>query len=159
MPNAALARRDEVSRKYKRIPFFRRQNGGTELKSNVVPASRFEQLSTATFTRDELRDRITAMASTALPPDFEWGFATAAYQIEGAVNEGGRGKCIWDTFCYLEPSRTKNANGDVACDHYHRFEEDFDLLSKYGARAYRFSIAWSRIIPLGGRDDPINEDQ
>ncbi|KAM3561186.1 hypothetical protein MY1884_002532 [Beauveria asiatica] len=98
------------------------------------------------------------MTTSALPPDFEWGFATAAYQIEGAVAEGGRGKCIWDTFCHLEPSRTKNANGDVACDHYHRFEDDFDLLSKYGARAYRFSIAWSRIIPLGGRDDPINEE-
>lgn len=100
----------------------------------------------------------TAMTVSALPPDFEWGFATAAYQIEGAVNEGGRGKCIWDTFCHLEPSRTKNANGDVACDHYHKFEEDFDLLTKYGAGAYRFSIAWSRIIPLGGRNDPVNEE-
>ncbi len=98
------------------------------------------------------------MTTSALPADFEWGFATAAYQIEGAVNEGGRGKCIWDTFCHLEPSRTKNATGDVACDHYHRFEEDFDLLSKYGASAYRFSIAWSRIIPLGGRNDPVNEE-
>ncbi|XWW98400.1 hypothetical protein V2A60_006400 [Cordyceps javanica] len=98
------------------------------------------------------------MTASALPSDFEWGFATAAYQIEGAVDEGGRGKCIWDTFCHLEPSRTKNANGDVACDHYHKFEEDFDLLSKYGAGAYRFSIAWSRIVPLGGRNDPINEE-
>lgn len=98
------------------------------------------------------------MTVSALPPDFEWGFATAAYQIEGAVNEGGRGKCIWDTFCHLEPSRTKNSNGDVACDHYHKFEEDFDLLTKYGAGAYRFSIAWSRIIPLGGRNDPVNEE-
>lgn len=97
------------------------------------------------------------MTASALPSDFEWGFATAAYQIEGAVNEGGRGKCIWDTFCHLEPSRTKNAHGDVACDHYHRFEDDFDLLSKYGAGAYRFSIAWSRIIPLGGRNDAVNE--
>lgn len=98
------------------------------------------------------------VAMAALPADFEWGFATAAYQIEGAVAEGGRGKSIWDTFCHLEPSRTKNASGDVACDHYHRFEEDFDLLGKYGAGAYRFSIAWSRIIPLGGRDDPVNEE-
>lgn len=95
--------------------------------------------------------------SVSLPPDFEWGFATASYQIEGAVNEDGRGKSIWDTFCHLEPTRTKGADGDVACDHYNRFEEDFDLLSKYGAKAYRFSISWSRIIPLGGRNDPINE--
>jgi beta-glucosidase len=97
------------------------------------------------------------MSTISLPSDFEWGFATASYQIEGAVNEDGRGKSIWDIFCHLEPTRTKGANGDVACDHYNRFEEDFDSLSKYGAKAYRFSISWSRIIPLGGRDDPINE--
>ena len=100
----------------------------------------------------------TMKPHNSLSKDFTWGFATAAYQIEGAVNEGGRGKSIWDTFCHLEPSRTKNANGDIACDHYHRFEEDFDLLRNYGAGAYRFSIAWSRIIPLGGREDPINEE-
>ncbi|QUC16568.1 uncharacterized protein UV8b_00809 [Ustilaginoidea virens] len=94
---------------------------------------------------------------SVLPSDFEWGFATASYQIEGAVREDGRGKSIWDTFCHLEPTRTKGANGDVACDHYHRYQEDFDLLSRYGARAYRFSISWSRIIPLGGRGDPVNE--
>jgi beta-glucosidase len=93
-----------------------------------------------------------------LPPNFVWGFATAAYQIEGGVNEGGRGPCIWDKFMHLEPSRTKGVNGDVACDHYHRLEEDLDLLAKYGARAYRFSIAWSRIIPLGGREDPVSEE-
>lgn len=96
--------------------------------------------------------------SSLLPADFEWGFATAAYQIEGAVAEGGRGKSIWDTFCHLEPTRTKGANGDVACDHYHRYEEDYDLLTKYGAKAYRFSISWSRIIPQGGRNDPLNEE-
>lgn len=94
----------------------------------------------------------------SLPSDFEWGFATAAYQIEGAVAEGGRGKSIWDTFCHLEPTRTKGANGDVACNHYHRFEEDFDLLTKYGAKAYRFSLSWSRIIPDGGRADAVNEE-
>ncbi|EGX91138.1 beta-glucosidase, putative [Cordyceps militaris CM01] len=110
-----------------------------------------------TILQRQVATQTAAMTASALPSDFEWGFATAAYQIEGAVNEGGRGKCIWDTFCHLEPSRTKNAHGDVACDHYHRFEDDFDLLSKYGAGAYRFSIAWSRIIPLGGRNDAVNE--
>ncbi|KAJ5689572.1 Glycoside hydrolase family 1 [Penicillium macrosclerotiorum] len=97
------------------------------------------------------------MTSTSLPNNFEWGFATAAYQIEGAVREDDRGESIWDTFCHLEPTRTKGANGDIACDHYHRYEEDFDLLAKYGAKAYRFSISWTRIIPLGGRNDPVNE--
>ncbi len=96
-------------------------------------------------------------SQASLPADFEWGFATASYQIEGAVDVDGRGKSIWDTFCHLQPTRTKGANGDVACDHYHRYEEDFDLLSRYGAKAYRFSISWSRIIPLGGREDPICE--
>lgn len=96
-------------------------------------------------------------SAASLPSDFEWGFATAAYQIEGAASEDGRGESIWDTFCHLEPTRTKGANGDIACDHYHRYEEDFDLLSKYGAKAYRFSISWSRIIPLGGRGDAVNE--
>ncbi|KAJ5662379.1 uncharacterized protein N7477_009995 [Penicillium maclennaniae] len=97
------------------------------------------------------------MSPIPLPSDFEWGFATAAYQIEGAVDGDGRGKSIWDTFCHLEPTRTKGASGDIACDHYHRFQEDFDLLSRYGAKSYRFSISWSRIIPLGGRNDPLNE--
>jgi beta-glucosidase len=92
-----------------------------------------------------------------LPADFEFGFATASYQIEGGVNQDGRGPCIWDTFTHFEPSRTSGGTGDVACDHYNRYEEDLDLLVKFGAKAYRFSLAWSRIIPLGGRDDPINE--
>ncbi|KAL1888282.1 hypothetical protein Sste5346_009674 [Sporothrix stenoceras] len=100
-------------------------------------------------------DITTTLAS--LPDDFDWGFATASYQIEGGVAEGGRGPCIWDTFCHLEPTRTKGANADVACDHYRRYEEDFDLLQKYGAPSYRFSLSWSRIIPIGGRNDPINE--
>ncbi|KAL4947194.1 glycoside hydrolase superfamily [Aspergillus filifer] len=92
-----------------------------------------------------------------LPTDFQLGFATASYQIEGAVKEDGRGPCIWDSFCHLEPSRTKGANGDVACNHYHRLDEDLDLLKRYGADVYRLSIAWSRVIPLGGRNDPVNE--
>jgi beta-glucosidase len=93
----------------------------------------------------------------ALPSNFEWGFATASYQIEGAVSEDGRGPCVWDSYTHLTSSRTSGANGDIACDHYHRYEEDLDLLVKYGAKAYRFSVSWSRIIPLGGRNDPINE--
>ena len=97
------------------------------------------------------------MPSPPLPPNFEWGMATAAYQIEGAVTDDGRGASIWDTFTHLTPTRTKGANGDVACDHYHRLEEDLDLLKTYGAKAYRFSVAWSRIVPLGGRGDPVNE--
>jgi beta-glucosidase len=78
-----------------------------------------------------------------------WGAATAAYQIEGAVTEGGRGPSIWDTFSHT-PGRTFNGdNGDVACQHYQFVEEDLDLMKRLGLRAYRFSIAWPRVQPDG----------
>jgi beta-glucosidase len=83
------------------------------------------------------------------PPGFLWGAATASYQIEGAVAEGGRGLSIWDTFSHT-PGRTVNGDtGDVACDHYHRYAEDVALMAKLGLTAYRFSTAWSRIQPDG----------
>jgi beta-glucosidase len=89
------------------------------------------------------------------PKDFRWGTATAAYQIEGAVSEDGRGPSIWDTFSHT-PGKTLHAeNGDVACDHYHRFDQDFDLLLSLGITDYRLSTAWSRIYPQGhGRSNP-----
>jgi beta-glucosidase len=84
-----------------------------------------------------------------LPAGFRWGVATAAYQIEGAVNEDGRGVSIWDTFTH-EPDRVADdSTGDVACDHYHRFAEDVALMADLGVNAYRFSIAWPRIQPEG----------
>src|SRR5659263_442897 len=83
------------------------------------------------------------------PPDFEWGAATASYQIEGAVTEDGRGPSIWDTYSHT-PGRVLNGdNGDIAADHYHRWQEDIVLMSKLGLTAYRFSFAWPRIQPLG----------
>jgi beta-glucosidase len=85
----------------------------------------------------------------AFPPEFQWGVATSAFQIEGATGEDGRGVSTWDTFC-REPGRIRGgANADVACDHYHRWSEDLDLIAGLGARAYRFSIAWPRIQPSG----------
>lgn len=92
-----------------------------------------------------------------LPSDFRWGTATAAYQIEGGASQDGKGQSIWDVFAHLEPSRTKDVNGDVACDHYNRMEEDVSLMASLGVDVYRFSISWTRLIPLGGRNDPINE--
>ena len=83
------------------------------------------------------------------PDHFIWGTATAAYQIEGAVNEDGRGKSIWDTFSHLPGKIENNDNGDVACDHYHRWEDDIALMTQLNLNAYRFSIAWSRILPEG----------
>ena len=96
------------------------------------------------------------MVETAsrFPPDFVWGVATAAYQIEGAVNEDGRGDSIWDRFCHT-PGKTRNGEtGDVACDHYHRWPEDLAIMRGLGIEAYRFSIAWPRILPAG--TGPVN---
>ncbi|WP_022885290.1 GH1 family beta-glucosidase [Glaciibacter superstes] len=84
-----------------------------------------------------------------LPAGFGWGTATASYQIEGAVSEGGRGPSIWDTFSHT-PDRTRNGDtGDVACDHYHRLDEDLDLLAEIGAPYYRFAPSWPRLQPTG----------
>jgi beta-glucosidase len=86
---------------------------------------------------------------SGFPPDFRWGVATAAFQIEGATTEDGRGVSIWDTFSH-EPGRTRDGHtGDVACDHYHRWPEDVELMAGLGIDAYRFSIAWPRIQPDG----------
>ena len=83
------------------------------------------------------------------PPDFLWGAATASYQIEGATTADGRGPSIWDTFSHTPGAVLNGDNGDIACDHYHRMDEDLDLLADLGVRAYRFSVAWPRIIPGG----------
>lgn len=83
------------------------------------------------------------------PTDFIWGAATASYQIEGAVNEDGRGLSTWDVFCD-EPGRIKDGeSGAVACDHYHRWEDDIALMKELNLLAYRFSLAWPRILPEG----------
>jgi len=89
----------------------------------------------------------------AFPNGFLWGCATSAYQIEGAVNEDGRGPSIWDTFAHAAGRTANGDNGDVADDSYHRYPEDVSLLRQLGAKAYRFSIAWPRIFP-GGRGAP-----
>lgn len=83
------------------------------------------------------------------PKDFYWGTATASYQIEGATHEDGRGESIWDRFC-ATPGKVLHADtGDIACDHYHRYQEDVRLMQELGFNAYRFSIAWPRILPHG----------
>ena len=81
--------------------------------------------------------------------DFLWGAATASYQIEGAWNEDGKGSNIWDDFSHIPGKVDFGATGDTACDHYHRYKEDVQLMKKCGLKAYRFSISWARILPEG----------
>src|SRR5215469_13002991 len=96
-----------------------------------------------------VRARIGLAEDSAFPADFVWGASTASYQIEGAVDEDGRGKSIWDVFSHT-PGNIKNGDtGDIACDHYHRWQEDIDLLARGNFSAYRFSTAWPRIMPTG----------
>ena len=83
------------------------------------------------------------------PGDFTFGVATASFQIEGATKEDGRKPSIWDAFANMPGRVYGRHNGDVACDHYHRLDEDLDLIREMGVSAYRFSIAWPRIIPEG----------
>lgn len=85
----------------------------------------------------------------AFPADFLWGCATAAYQIEGAAKADGRGQTNWDVFSHTPGKVANGDTGDVACDSYHRYGEDIALLKALGVKAYRFSIAWSRIFPDG----------
>ncbi len=93
------------------------------------------------------------------PTGFTWGVATAAYQIEGGHDAGGKGPSIWDAFARI-PGRMHNGDtGDVACDHYHLFREDVALMKSLGVRAYRFSISWPRVIPTGRiADGGCNEE-
>src|SRR3989442_2141796 len=81
------------------------------------------------------------------PKNFRWGTATASYQIEGAVNEDGRGESIWDRFCATPGKILNGDTGSIACDHYHRYREDVQLIQDLGVNAYRFSIAWPPILP------------
>jgi beta-glucosidase len=90
-----------------------------------------------------------AQDSEGFPRGFWWGSATAAYQLEGGAHEDGRKPSIWDTFSHT-PGKTENGDtGDVACDHYHRYAEDVQLMADLGVKHYRFSLAWPRIIPDG----------
>jgi beta-glucosidase len=85
----------------------------------------------------------------AFPDDFIWGVATSAYQIEGASTADGKGPSIWDTFCRQHGVIADGSHGDVACDHYHRLDSDLDLIARLGVDAYRFSVSWPRVQPLG----------
>ncbi len=99
------------------------------------------------------------MPATKFPKSFLWGCAASAYQIEGAVDADGRMPSTWDEFCTRPGAIWEGQSGRVACDHYHRWEEDLDLIARIGFQSYRFSTAWPRILPEGtGRVNPLGLD-
>lgn len=103
----------------------------------------------ATLPAPEADEPSSKDLAARFPPEFLWGAATSAYQIEGSVRDGGRGVSIWDRFTHT-PGRIRGGDtGDVACDHYRRLDEDLDLIATLGLKAYRFSIAWPRVQPEG----------
>src|SRR5690606_8437112 len=100
-------------------------------------------------------DALNESPELRFPDGFLWGAATAAYQIEGAAREDGRGPSIWDTFSHTPGRVVEGHTGDVACDHYHRYRDDVRLMAELGLKSYRFSIAWPRIQPTGS--GPVNQ--
>jgi beta-glucosidase len=96
-----------------------------------------------------MMSHVPADLALTFPPDFVWGVATSAFQIEGAAVEDGKGASIWDQFCRQPGVIADGSDGDIACDHYHRWSDDLDLIASLGVNAYRFSVSWPRVRPDG----------
>ena len=96
------------------------------------------------------------MKAKGFPEGFLWGSASAAYQIEGGWQEGGKGMTNWDAFVRIPGKTYKGTTGDVAVDHYHRYKEDIALMAEMGLKTYRFSVSWARIYPEG--TGKVNEE-
>ena len=100
-----------------------------------------------------------AAPRAGFPAGFVWGTATSSYQVEGAVNEDGRGASIWDKFVRIPGKIEDGTTGDRANEHYRRYKEDIGLIKELGCKAYRFSVAWPRLFPAGdGKPNPKGLD-
>jgi beta-glucosidase len=118
------------------------QSVGTRFIASDTTQSAGTQLTASTETQPD-------PAATIFPPDFLWGAATSAYQVEGAVHEDGRAPSVWDRFAALPGATYQGQSGEIAADHYHRMEEDVALMARLNLSAYRFSLSWPRILPQG----------
>jgi beta-glucosidase/6-phospho-beta-glucosidase/beta-galactosidase len=121
--------------------------------SSVITTTTHPQLNITTAVRAAVD--ISTVVAAPFPPNFVWGVATSSYQIEGATQQDGRGVTIWDTFVRIPGHILDGSTGDTADDHYHWYRQDVALMHSWNVTAYRFSIAWSRILPTGR--GPINE--
>ena len=101
-------------------------------------------------------DDFTSCRLNELPKDFAWGVATAAYQIEGAITEDGRGRSVWDDFCDIPGNVANGDSGAVADDFYHNYKEDIAMMRALGLKHFRMSLSWSRILPNGTTDKGVN---
>lgn len=117
--------------------------------SNALPFRRRALLAGATSGLIAAPRFSLAAGKPGFPKDFVWGAATAAYQVEGAWNEDGKGPSVWDVFSKKPGAVFEGNTGQVACDHYHRIAEDIALMKRLGIKSYRFSVAWTRVLPQG----------
>lgn len=140
--------RSDTTARQRRSPF------GTEVFALIIVVGLI--LSTRTsFLPGQLTPLLSTETPVSFPHNFTWGAATSAYQIEGATKLDGRGLSIWDIFCSKDPQNCNGDNADMACGHYFRIKEDVALMRELRLTAYRFSIAWPRILPDGkGRTNP-----
>ena len=126
----------------------RRQLLSSLVASSLISPLRLGSVHAAESAKD-IPDPKAQEKKKGFPADFLWGAATAAYQVEGAYREDGRGASVWDKFCETPGRIQEGHTGKVACDHYHRFRDDIQLMKKLGLKSYRFSISWTRILPSG----------
>lgn len=129
-------------------------NRRTLLASSAVALAAFGMARVARMRRGN-----APRGASPFPDDFTWGVATAAYQVEGAAREDGRGASVWDVFAKKPGAVFEGHTGDVACDHYHRYKEDIALMKALGVTSYRFSVSWPRVLPEGvGTPNPKGID-
>lgn len=127
----------------------------TVVPKSVIGMRNFQNPFMVNLIENEDAD-FTSCRLNDLPTDFAWGVATAAYQIEGAANEDGRGPSVWDDFCKIPGNVANGDSGAVADDFYHKYKEDVAMMKSLGIKNFRMSLSWSRILPNGTTDQGIN---